>query len=357
MFLYLHIGTEKTASSFLQAVAAKNRNWLQEQGIYFPHAGKREKMMQTGKISPGNGRDLYEMLKQEKYKEVLFLLRNYQTDAKNQRCEKVLISNENLLELLSDPEIARSFLATLRKTGMKLAPFLLVLRDPVDQALSLYKHRSKNGNLDNLEQWLVTGYHLPFHLQGLFGWVEQQHGPGLYVSRYRPNSAWLVSEFFEKWLGLASLPVWADKSVNPSLTLSELFLIREIRKSRPAWVSFLYDSLLEVPKESKSDDRYLKTGFLSIIRGHLGQYRSVWQEANKRLPHPDKFSIPEMQGNGAEKNTTLSFTPEQMTALTNFWFRTRSPRFIFQVFWRCHLRPRLANVKREMLNLLRNYIK
>lgn len=355
MDLFLHIGTEKTASSFLQTVAARNRDWLQNKGIFFPHAGKNEKMMQAGKISPGNGKDLYEALKREQYDEVFALLKCCRQAAENLRCGKVLISNENLLEPLANPEIAENFLTLLQRTGMTLAPFLLMLREPVDQALSLYKHRAKSGDLESLEKWLATGYHLPFYLQGFFEWVDQR-GLGLYLAQYQNDSSWLVRGFFETWLGLSDLPAWEETSVNPSLTLSELFLIRGLRQTRPAWVSFLYDSLLDIPKVKKSDDLYLKAGCTDTIRAHLSQFQSVWKEVNRRLPAADQFSLPEIPGKDAgEKNDILSFTPEQMRVLTNFWLRTRTPAFLFHAFWRHQFRPFLAQVKWRIIKVIRKY--
>jgi len=43
--LYLHIGTEKTGSSFIQTSLGQSRKHLQEFGFFFPEAGRLEKKM------------------------------------------------------------------------------------------------------------------------------------------------------------------------------------------------------------------------------------------------------------------------------------------------------------------------
>ena len=63
MKLYLHIGTEKTASSFVQTTFARNRDWLSSLGVFYPKGGKRENDMMAGLISPGNAKDLTILLK------------------------------------------------------------------------------------------------------------------------------------------------------------------------------------------------------------------------------------------------------------------------------------------------------
>ena len=65
MQLFLHVGTEKTGSSFLQTLSALGRNDLREKGIWFPlGTAYDEGCMKTGRISAGNGRPLAQKVDQ-----------------------------------------------------------------------------------------------------------------------------------------------------------------------------------------------------------------------------------------------------------------------------------------------------
>jgi hypothetical protein len=46
----------------------------------------------------------------------------------------------------------------LKKMGISDVKFLLFLRDPINNALSLYKHRAKNGNALDIEEWPKKHY-------------------------------------------------------------------------------------------------------------------------------------------------------------------------------------------------------
>ena len=196
--LKIHIGTEKTGSSFLQSVAARNREFLKKEGIWFPDAGKREKDLIGGNTSPGNAQPFSDALSFHDYKKAEKWLKKRAEETHKNGCKVLLLSNELLVLTLAKKGVWRLFLEITNSLGFGSISYFLVLRDPVDLALSLYKHRAKNGNAAAIEVWIASSFHYTEGLRGFFKEVEELR-PNLHCRRYSNREGYLEQIFFEDW--------------------------------------------------------------------------------------------------------------------------------------------------------------
>lgn len=314
MDIYLHIGTEKTGSSFLQSLLAINRQHLKENKFYYPKGGKYEKLMQAGSISPGNGKDLYLALQANNLNSVENLLSIYKEQTNEKECTKLLISNENLIEVLSDKLRLQNFLKICKKLDFNYPRILLVLRNPADQALSLFKHRAKAGNIPSMQEWFPKGYMLPVHLSN-FQMNIKEFELNILVKKYKKNSFHMSDIFFNQWLKIDIPPLNISKAINPSLTLSELELLKIIKTKDPNMVHFVYNRLLEIPFNEKSKDTEMNDMHISISENIVTQYYEIWELYNQILPDSEKLFIPTKENlNHIDDNSdiSLNFSPKQM---------------------------------------------
>ena len=75
-------------------------------------------------------------------------------EAKKRNCTCIFLSNELLIIALSKNRKLKQFEITLKELGISETKYLLFLRDPISQALSLYKHRAKSGKILNIDTWI-----------------------------------------------------------------------------------------------------------------------------------------------------------------------------------------------------------
>ncbi|WP_274475254.1 hypothetical protein [Mangrovimonas aestuarii] len=316
MKLYLHIGTEKTGSSYVQTLLSKNRTQLESHGYYFPGAGKHEQQMLAGKISAGNGVELKNTLCKPK-ENLEKLLLDYIKKAKEKSCDKIVISNENLIESLSDAKVLKQLVNSCKVLNLEIGEVLLVLRDPIDQALSLYKHRAKNGNIAIIDKWLKTGYDLPIYLKGFLENISRE-SLKITVRKFKKEKLFLENVFFNDWLKVGNPVVSHIKPVNPSLTLSELYFLKELRKADPYLVKKAYQAFLSMEITEKKKDKQLEKAYRMVISNHLEGYNRVWLNMNDFLQENEKIDIPISFNKGQDNfEDALEYTPKQVQVMTS----------------------------------------
>ncbi len=326
MKLYLHIGTEKTGSSFIQTTFARNRDWLSSQGIFYPKGGKRESDMMAGLISPGNAKDLTILLLDENWKKVEKYFRGLTAQVPS-NITSIVLSNENMLEALANPLNCERLVKVCQKYGFKTIEILLILRDPLDQALSLYKHRAKSGSIPNIEVWLLDQYPLPDYLDRCIENLKNLNAVNFKLRKYTSDSKQLVGIFFKEWLNIGPPQHYLNQSVNPSLTLSELHLLRKIKQLRPSLAQDYYKTMLAIDKELKSDDVYLKSFVLDIISNSIAKFNETWIKCNSLLRATEQLSIPKFKENDLQLTCEFSFSDEQMNQILLFWQRSNTIQF------------------------------
>jgi hypothetical protein len=238
----------------------------------------------------------------------------------------VLLSNELLVLALSHGDNLQIFRQAVETTGYAQAHYLLILRDPVDQALSLYKHRAKSGKAPRIEEWPGRYFH---YGTGLKNFLEQSAVCGLSLT-CRKYSHQLEVTFFEEWLGLSAdrlkKPV---KRVNPSLSISELLLIREARQKDNILPELLYQAFLTLPGERKAPEPRIEEYYKAVLGNALLQYKDTWQACNRQLPADTHLCLPEQHTVAPEK--VMSFSADQAEAIATVMKQLRSPAFLMKL--------------------------
>jgi hypothetical protein len=267
--------------------------------------------------------------------------------ARSQGCENLLLSSEWLLGSAAESDRLSHLESVLRDQGATQIKFLLILRDPVNQLISLYKHRAKNGTAGSIDAWIADGYDLPGSLTGLRRQIESGK-VNLAVRRYGKETGSLEGLFFRDWLGIA-IPAGAENfRVNPSLSLSELVLLRQLSAHHPGLVPYLYNRLLEIPSEQKREGRDLAEHAHRVAVRAVARDADEWASWNDLLPSDERFDIPEPGPEpGAEPNA-LELSAEQLSAVMQLLGDALSFRLRLQVLWSWRLRPVLARIKQML---------
>jgi hypothetical protein len=324
--LYLHIGTEKTGSSFLQKVCAHNRERLGRRGIWFPNAGKYESMLMSGTVSPGNAYVMLQYILCGDWDSVAKWMSSKTSEAKRNNCGRLLLSNEVLFAALSEGDSLSRFLAAARASGIEDVQVLLLIRDPVDQALSLYKHRAKSGKTPSLSDWVESSYDYPLQIDALLTQVEAAEVK-LTTRKYVKDSERMLHMYFEDWLGFEDELQVPEAIVNPSLTLSELRFLHHVAENRRDFVTFFYDELLAVAAPDKARDDDLEAAAREALSKKLSRYGIIWQGLDRRLKGDGGLELPEPGTDvGAEREQTYSLTDAQLKALARANDRCLEPK-------------------------------
>lgn len=314
MKLLLHIGTEKTGSSFLQKACATNRRFLTNSGVDFPNAGLDEQRLLTESISPGNARALKELVEGRHWEQVSNWLATRVAAARSSGCSRLLLSNENLLVALSGREQLCNFETAARSSGIREISILLVIRNPVDQAVSLFKHRSKNGRAGEIKQWIRTGYDLPIHLGAFLAQADGLH-TDLHIRKYLRQTDALLTVFFEDWLALEAPPEVREKRVNESLSLSEIHVLRAVALSAPHLVSNVHRKLSAIPREMKARDTHLENLARHSVATFLSTFDELWIDLSDRLAKDGGLELPKDNIDGVVAEDHISLSKQQINTI------------------------------------------
>ncbi len=154
--LYLHIGTEKTGSTTLQAVSGINRKTLMDHGIFYPKSpGERSHTKLAAFAADGpralglrrlirlSGGDAYEHFKSHFGDEL-------RAEIQANKCPRVFLSSEHLSSRLRTvQEVSR--LATIVRPLADIVKIVVYLRPQPELYLSTYSTWIKSGSTKPLE--------------------------------------------------------------------------------------------------------------------------------------------------------------------------------------------------------------
>lgn len=349
MKLFLHIGTEKTGRSFLQTLAAKGRDDLRAKGIWFPKGNAYDEgCMRAGCISAGNGRELAQKIKCGQWAKLAAILKAARHKALAHNCHGVLVSSEHMLAPLSASGTLEKFHELLRTTCFDAVETLVILRDPVDQFLSLYKHRAKHGTVGSIGSWGEKGYDLPQILNGLRLGMHLQ-GIKLTARKYSRGDGELERIMFSDWLGVAPPQVFLPDSVNPSLSLWELVLLRVLAQERPDMVVPLYERLLKLDLDAKAQGQALEVYAKTVAAQTVAAHRAEWKAWNALLPEAERLVLPEASFELLPEPCELGFSRSQVEEMVRFFSRSATPHFLLKQFWTIRMRPMLGHAKRTLM--------
>lgn len=313
MRLFLHIGTEKTGSSFLQTIAARNRGILLEAGIYYPLPKKRRRDLLQGRVSPGNGFKLKRLLGGSTPGELKEWLSDLKRLSIQSGATALFLSNEQLLNELASEEKLVKLLESCSDAGICSIEIMLVLRDPVDQCLSLHRHRAKHGQAAPLDQWLSESFKLPVLLKKLRETFNRTGVP-VNVMRYSPDGSVMLEKFFNQWLKV-DLGEIEIASVNRSLTFSELEVIRSARSLEPKLVPFIFERLDSLDPAEKASDVERERWARAIAQSVVFSEKHVWTIWNDRLPANDQLLLPTGPGESVPEPCDIVLSSAQAAAV------------------------------------------
>lgn len=202
--LIIHIGMPKTGSSYLQSIAAKNRDELSNMGIIYPH-GRNDYAALAGNISSGNG-DVLKILSPKK-------------DTTN------LLSNE-LFFLDFEKTIAH--IKNAIKSGIPVR-LVMLTRDLLPLLCSMWQQTIKRGGLHNVDIDHYLEAHARTWLAMILRWIHwcSANNVPLKTLNYSKVKNELAQNFFKECVGLkniGSLQFYDEQPVNRSLTRSEIVL-------------------------------------------------------------------------------------------------------------------------------------
>lgn len=247
--IFLHVGSGKTGSSYLQAAALGAQDRLAACGIDFPIEDRTRKRAAMGRVITGNMRPTETMQT---------VLARY-PDAQNS--QKLLFSNETLSLTLTQPDdvVAGSIRAAFPDARIEV---LCYIRDPLDHALSSYGQVVKRNGFTRDCATFLRRYDGPARLVMLADAIDRigGHLTILNYSRHRDD----LLDTFQDWLGVprGTVPPPDQPQVNRSLTRAELELQRAFNRHLGQFSSVLISEPLsemlpnirsERPRVSRDD--------------------------------------------------------------------------------------------------------
>jgi hypothetical protein len=289
MELYLHVGTNKTASSYTQSLLTINKTGLQKQKFYVPDS-KWDQQMVDGIISPGNGHQLAKYLCE---KDPSIHLLKYFGDLINQSqsksCNRVVLSNEILIRLFSDPYVLSQFQQSALKAGFASINILCVLRNPYQHALSLYKHRMKGGNFLDTQDWLETNYETMRLFKVFLTHFKDYNNVQWKFKAYRRDSNYLSKIFFKEFLNTdIELLQPKQRQINPSMPLKGLRLISMLKKIDRVFPKALYTAFLNKDFKINESELLVRRFFLKYDEFLKSKFIKTYHDLSLLLENEEK---------------------------------------------------------------------
>ena len=343
MKLYIHCGYHKTGSSFLQTVLAKNREYLLHHKIYYPFS-KYDKDMLQARISPGNGMELVTAIRNENNNKILELLKVWINEANKINSQIILLSSEGFFHTFSNYKLLKLFSECCSQLNLDEINALLFYRDPVDHALSVYKHRGKSGKISSFEKWVQNDYEtlkltdnfLNFYNDFNIKWSFRKYGS---------NSNVLNQAVFQDWLQIESPNVDNVDRVNVSLTLSEVLAISRLKKLIPdESINDLYTSLITIPVKDKPNEKFLKDYYSKICYDIFKKENDIIEKINTSLPEKECLIL-----ESYDSSKVLIESAILSTTQLDFIFKSVEKSTSFNIF----LRSTINRLKKNIVKILK----
>ena len=301
--IFLHLGHNKTGSTFQQSALAYSAPTLLEHGIFYPLEPKKAKSAQKGDIvGPNLG---------PRPGQVAQLAQLEYPDA----ASRILFSGEGLFFELcrSEDRVINDLREAYPGADLNV---LLYLRDPVDHVVSFYHQRVKNGYTGTLGDRMAN-YSIPQKVIKVLS-ILKAAGAKVTVLNYSRHRDTLLNTM-ETWLSIpaGTLKTPVETRVNRSLTNAEVELQRAFNRllgdeanalvSGPLTLN-LPDIRSDTPPLSRED----LAGFLDAMHEKLEnpEFESLVPEAERPWigtleDHADRFPAP-------EDNPALCFSRDQI---------------------------------------------
>ena len=267
--LFLHIGHDKTGSSFLQSAFAASVDVLKNSNIVYPISPERKDQASKGFVSNGNIRDFITCMESGSFM--------------GMGSDTFLFSSELFYAELSKPDFQKKFKNVVTGHDFSEVNVLLFVRDPVDHASSSYQQQVKGAGLTHSPEKFFAWWDVTKTILGLLDFLDSLPNAKVSIFNYSVDRKNIL-EISEEWLGLQKGTLVRPKAltVNRSLTRSELRLQLEINKCVGGRAGHLLSRpLCNKTPEIRSDN----------IRPTRAQQEQLWdrlshslEELNDRLP-------------------------------------------------------------------------
>lgn len=231
--LFLHIGTNKTGSSFIQTVLTHNKEYLIQEGFYLPDS-KFDQMMLDGNITPGNGHNLAKSLHNEDFENIIKELDNHFEEAEKLNLSKVLLSNEVIIRLFANNSILELLDRACKELNISSVNCLGIIRDLPGHSLSLYRHRAKYGDYANLQKWFQEDYEF-LRVTRDFLKNKFHYNWNFILQPYQKSSTFIIDKVLCKFLMITNnqLVIPQNQRINASLSLDQIRLLQWLKRTNP----------------------------------------------------------------------------------------------------------------------------
>lgn len=271
--LNLHIGHNKTGSSYSQSALALGVHRLEHHGLRYPLREKLRERAANGHTTMGNIVEFRQLLDGQCSVDAMSLL----------------FSSEMIFEHLRETEF-RHKVSTLAQGGrFESINVLMFVRDPVAWAASSYQQQTKGrGQSLDISDYFAKWDGITRVEEALHFWDSL---PNVRVSLFNYSTRRAsILPIMEDWLGVphGAIPVPTSSIVNRSLTFSELELQRAINQiaAEPSGHLLSHHLCNDLP-EIVPDD----------IRPPVDCQNALWERIlpgierlNSRLPEADRYS-------------------------------------------------------------------
>ncbi len=299
--LFVHIGTNKTGSSFLQSSLILNRDFLENNGYYLASSKWDQEMLES-KITPGNGHQFAVCLAEENEIKLKEYLSTLLKDARNKNLKRIILSNEILIRLFSNIKILELLKKVCSHFDLQKINFLVIIRNPYEHALSLYKHRAKYGDHCDYSTWFKEDYET---LRLFKPFLNHYHlfGINFHFRVYQKNSDFLLKVLYEDFLKCKIPPILPAREVNASLSLNQIRILQHLVEIYPGIETYLYNALMHLPKGDSSENPQLKGYFFTVAKEYFKSYDLCLTQLSELFPLAERGAF--METSSFELSGTL----------------------------------------------------
>lgn len=316
MKLYIHFGIYKAGSSYLQYVSIKHKEFLKINGFYFPSSAYDSAML-SGQISPGNAKELHDLLNIGNRKIIVKLFKGWQISADKAGCSSVLITAESLVHNLANEHQLSLLEEIANDNGFDEVHAMGYFRNLSEHALSTYKHRGKSGKIPDYETWLEHVYETPYVIERLLHTVE--YSSIVWQFRlFKKDSDYMLKVFFNDWLQIEKPELPERPKVNESVTLSEIRVMNKMHEIFPSTTDIFVNEFKRLESREKATDEHLDRIFLSVAFTILSKHQMIINELNKYLPKGDKLLISDKTYEKIDKKyeNTINLSDDQLNIIS-----------------------------------------
>jgi hypothetical protein len=317
MQLHLHVGHGKTGSSFLQSWWALNRSELWQLARLLYPVGGADQHARLGAFSMGNGLLLDQALEvgdqpaelRRLWAEVLCQVPGGEAP------RGVLFSAERWARHL--PGQLDALLRVADAGGVEMIRIWLLVRDPLDHALSVYGQMVKrHGFSGSLDDWLQI-YEFPRALLNCLDVLQTRSDRiVLQVDHYGRQRRSLHQRMLD-WLALPGDSIWQQPpaKVNRSLSADELLLMRWLNERLGDRAAAVGEQLVDRLPE-------LTPARLHPSADRCARFVQSWSatvdQINQRLPEGAQLCWPEAVVGSLDRQSQqplICLLPEQLDCL------------------------------------------